>query len=254
MSTLEKGLDILEVILHNKKEISIIDLAKYAGLSNSTTHRILSILVERGYIYQKQKGAKYSLGYKFLLYDQMSDIEYNFVNVKHEANPFLEELSEKISETMVLSIFNGREPVDIMAIVPDIILKASTGIGTKSPLHCTAVGKMFLACMPDDKINRILSSYELIPYTEKTIINFDLLKIEINNSRTEGIAYDDEEYIVGLRSAAAPIILDTGEVIACIYFFGPSARISRRKMKQIGILVRNCALEISKKMTDSKRS
>jgi len=254
LSTLEKALDILEIILYHGKEISIIDLAKSAGLSTSTTHRILSILVERGYIYQKQKGAKYSLGYKFLLYDQISDIEYNFANIKQVATPFLEELSEKTSETMVLTIFDGREPVDIIAIVPDMILKASTGIGTKSPLHCTAVGKMFLACMPEDNINRILNSYELIPHTEKTIVDIDRLKIELDNARTEGVAYDDEEYIVGLRSAAAPIILDTGEVIACIYFFGPTPRVSLQKMKQIGTLVKNCALEISKKLTAPKRS
>jgi IclR family KDG regulon transcriptional repressor len=253
LSTLEKALDILEIILHYKKEISIIDLAKSAGLSASTTHRILSILCERGYVYQKHKGAKYSLGYKFLLYDQISDIEYNFVNIKQEATPFLEELSEKTSETIVLTIFDGREPVDIMAIVPDMILKASTGIGTKSPLHCTAVGKMFLACMPDENINKILNSYELILYTENTIVDIDRLKVELDNARTEGVAYDDEEYIVGLRSAAAPIILGTGQVIACIYFFGPTARVSLQKMKQIGTLVKNCASEISKKMTAPRK-
>ena len=253
MSTLEKALDLLEIILHNKKEISIIDLAKSAGLSTSTTHRILSILVERGYIYQKHKGAKYSLGYKFLLYDQISDIEYNFVNIKQEATPFLEELSEETDETIVLAIFDGREPVDIMAIVPDTILKASTGIGTKSPLHCTAVGKMFLACMPDENMNKILNAYKLIPYTENTIIDIDRLKIELNKAKEEGVAYDNEEYIVGLRSAAAPIILDTGEVIACIYFFGPTPRVSLQKMKQIGSLVKSCALEISKKMTAPRK-
>jgi IclR family KDG regulon transcriptional repressor len=254
MSTLEKALDILEIILYNKKEISIIDLAKSSGLSNSTTHRVLSILAKRGYIYQKQKGAKYSLGYKFLLYNQMTEDEYLFFNIKHEATPFLKELSEKISETVVLSVLNENEPVDIIAIVPDMILKASSGIGTRSPLHCTAIGKTFLACMSDDKINRIFNSNELTPYTERTIVDFDRLKIEIDNIRKEGVAFDDEEYIVGLKSAAAPIRLDTGEVIAGIYFFGPSPRISRLKMKQIGALVKNYALEISKTMTASKRS
>lgn len=253
MSTLEKALDIIELMLYNEKEISLVDIAKSINLSNSTTYRILSVLVKRGYVYQRQRGSKYSLGYKFVLFNQKTDIEHNFINIKSEATPFLKELSEKTSETVVISIFDGREPVDIMVIIPDVILKASTEIGTKSPLHCTAVGKMFLSCMSYDKRIKLLESNKLTPYTENTINDIDRLMAELDNIKKEGVAYDDEEYIMGLRSAAAPIMTENGEVLACIYFFGPSARVTRKKMLQFGALVKYYAQEIGKKIIEPKK-
>lgn len=243
MHAIEKTLDIFEAILNNKGEITLIDLAKATGQSVSTTHRICSTLVTRKYLYQQGKRGKYSLGYKFLLFNNVNNTSSN---IKAEAMPFLKELSDKISETVILSVFDGVEPIDVVLVVPDLILKAVPGLIQKSPYHCTAPGKLFLSYMSDKMIEKILNSQELTAYTELTITDVNQLKSELKTIVAEGIAYDDEEFVFGLRSAAAPVRGENGEVFACVSYLAPSTRVSPLKMKQLAPLVKNCALSISK--------
>ncbi len=244
MSTIEKALDIFEAILNNKDEITLVDLAKATGQRVSTTHRVCSALVKRRYLYQQGERGKYSLGYKFLLFN---DIANTSRNIKSEAMPFLKDLSEKISETTVLSVFDGVEPIDVATVVPELALSAVPGPDPMpSPFHCSAVGKVFLAHMPDDMIEKILRSLELTPYTEMTNTDVNRLRSEVKTIVKEGIAYDDEEYLIGLRSAAAPVRGESGEVFACVSYLAPSSRVSPLKMKQFTPLVKACALSVSK--------
>jgi DNA-binding IclR family transcriptional regulator len=244
MSNVEKVLDILEAVLKNRGEIPLVDLAKVTGQKISTTHRLCSILVKRRYLYQQEERGKYSLGYKFLLFNEIANTSRN---IKTEAMPFLKELSEKISETVVLSIFDGVESMDVAAVVPETVLKAVPGPDPMpSPFHCSAVGKIFLAYMPDDMINKILGTLEFTPYTEMTNTDVNRLREELKTIVQEGIAYDDEEYLAGLRSAASPVRGESGEVFACVSYLAPSSRVSPLKMKQISPLVKACASSISK--------
>ncbi len=72
------------------------------------------------------------------------------------------------------------------------------------------------------------------------------MKKEIKIIRRNGVSFDDEEYEIGLRSAAAPIRSDTGTVLAGIAFLGISLRISNLKMKQLAPVVKKTSLEISR--------
>jgi IclR family KDG regulon transcriptional repressor len=241
MSSIEKALDILEIV-QRKGEISLKNLANMTNRSVSTTHRICNMLVKRRYLYQQGNRGKYSLGYKFL---EFCDINRVGGNIKNEAKPFLNELFRKISETVVISLFDGDEIVDIDYVVPDLIIQAVPVLIPHSPYHCTAVGKVFLAHMPNEKIDEILSSTELTVYTDLTISDVDRLRSELLTVVSEGIAYDNEEFIVGLRSAAAPIRGENGEVFACVSYLAPSSRVNPLKMKQWAPLVKACALSIS---------
>jgi IclR family KDG regulon transcriptional repressor len=243
MNAVERALDIFEAIQKKKGEMSLNDLAEATDQSVSTTHRTCSTLVKRRYLYQQGDRGKYSLGYKFLLFNDVANVSSN---IRAEAMPFLNDLSEKISETVILSIFDGNEVVDIASVVPDLILQAVPGLNPKSPFHCTAVAKIFLAFMTDKKIDRILSSYELTAYTDRTITDIDQLKAELRTIAADGIAYDDEEFLIGLRSAAAPIRGESGNMFASVSYLAPSSRVSSLKMKQLGPLVKTCALSISR--------
>lgn len=242
MNSVEKALDIIEIV-QKKGEMSLKDLASTTGRSLSTTHRICNILVKRRYLYQQGNRGKYSLGYKFLEFTGVTKIGGN---IKTEAKPFLNELFKKISETVVISLFEGDEIVDIDYVVPDLIIQVMPMLIPNSPYHCTAVGKVFLAHMPNEKIDEILSSMELTVFTDLTINDVDRLKSELLTIVSEGIAYDNEEFIVGLRSAAAPIRGENGEVFACVSYLAPSSRVNPLKMKQWAPLVKACALSISK--------
>jgi IclR family KDG regulon transcriptional repressor len=99
--------------------------------------------------------------------------------------------------------------------------------------------------MKDERIDEIINMVGLKVYTDNTNMDVRKLKSEIETIRRNDIAFDNEEYIVGIRSAAAPIRGKKGNILAAISFAGPSARISESRMVQVAPMVKNCALEIS---------
>jgi DNA-binding IclR family transcriptional regulator len=75
-----------------------------------------------------------------------------------------------------------------------------------------------------------------------------VLKKQLLSIRQTGLALDDEEYEVGVRCIAAPVKNLNGDVIAAISISGPSARLSIQTLVNLGPLVKQCGLEISRGM------
>ena len=146
-----------------------------------------------------------------------------------------------------MAVLDGTEAVCI-AVIPNkgIMFQVVQDEGSRFPLHATSLGKILLAYLPDEKIENILNSISLRAYTNNTITDIASLKREIENIRHDSVSFDDEEYEIGLRSAAAPIKGEDGHALAGIAFLGISLRISNLKMKQLAPFVKNTALEISR--------
>lgn len=246
MSVVKKTLDIIEAVLKTGDEISLADLAKITGVNRTTVHRISAILVERGYLYQKKRGDKYSLGLKFLQYSRQSSA---VVGIRDTVLPFLQNLCDETSETVNVAMLNGIEAFTVASIgAEDRVLLVAPNPSNKFPLHCTAMGKILLVSMENKKIKNIIDIIGLNAYTDNTITDADQLIKEIEKIRRNGVAYDDEEYWIGIRSTAAPIMGEGGDVIAGMSVVGPSVRISKSKMIQLAPVVKNCALKISQSL------
>jgi DNA-binding IclR family transcriptional regulator len=242
MKVVEKTLDIIEAVLETGDEVGLANLAAMTGLNRTTVHRIISVLVERGYLYQKSKGDKYSLGLKFLQY---SNPNKTIASLKETALPYMQNLCDEISETVNMAILDGFEAVGIAVIAAERILRVVPGAVNKYPLHCTAIGKINLAYMSDEKIENFINIMGLPAYTDNTMTDTMQLKKEIKVIRRDGIAFDDEEYSLGIRSAAVPVRDDSGVTLAAVSFVGPTVRISKPKLIQLGSSLKNCASNIS---------
>jgi len=112
-------------------------------------------------------------------------------------------------------------------------LRVDHPVGALAPLHCTALGKAYLAfgqCAPPKDLTR---------HTERTIVDPDRLDAEIVETRRRGFAKDDEEFSPGVRCVAAPIFDDAGTMVAAIGLSGPTARIDASRLEDFGKLVRD---------------
>jgi DNA-binding IclR family transcriptional regulator len=249
MQVIEKQLILLEAIaeLKNENGFSIADLVDKTGFNSSAIHRICSILVKRGYLFHKHKRSKYLISQKFLLF---SGINKYALGIKEQALPFLERLSKETSETVDLLIFDGTSLFSMATILPKQFLRAvpDTANAQPFPLHCTAIGKMLLASLSDEKFETVIANTVLTANTDNTILDKDQLRSEIDVIRHEGIAYDIEEFFEGVMSVAAPIKNDTGVIIGTISIVGPSIRIDTLKLKQFAPVAGNYALQISRSL------
>lgn len=244
MQSVDKVLDVLEAFIKQKDGLNISVLSKLTGINSSTVYRICSTLAKRGYLYQKEARGKYFVGLRLLQFNEVTDFA---VTIRDIAFPHLKNLSNEVSETAVVTVLNGLEGFDISISFPPQVLIVNVDIYGLSPLHCTSVGKILMANMDNDEIETVIKQGPKA-YTENTITNPDRLKRELETVKHEGVAFDDEEYALGVRSVAAPIKLEGGNVIAAVGIVGPSFRMGRRRMRKLVPVVENCALQISRSL------
>ncbi len=243
MQTIEKAIEVLECFLNHKNEYGLMEVANLTRLNVTTAHRICSVLVKRGYLYQQRKRGKYSIGFKLLPFNNIRSI---YSNLKDIALPYLKELSSEVSETSVITILEGNKGFNLVTCPSEQILTLQLCVGNSIPLHCTSNGKILLAYARNETVEAILDNLSLVAFTPNTITNLNQLRNELTTIKENGIAFDDEEFAIGVRSVAVPIRIDSGDVIAAISFAGASVRISRKRMIELSPVVKEYGLKISR--------
>jgi len=245
MGTTEKLFDILEVFLNQQGEFGLVELANLSRLNISTAYRIASVLVKRGYLSQARKRGKYSIGVKFL---EFGVIAKRTIKIADLSIPFLEKLNKVTDESVNLAILDSNEVVYIERVESSHALRIFTQVGNRVPLHSTGVGKVLLAHMTEEEMERFFNSNCLISYTDNTITDLSRLKKQLSVIKRKGVAMDNEEMELGVKCVASPVRDWNGNVVAAISISGPSARLTSKRMEELRPLIKSCALEISRAM------
>ncbi|MBN1367065.1 MAG: IclR family transcriptional regulator [Dehalococcoidales bacterium] len=248
MKSLSKALDILQIFLENRKELSLGEIAKLSKLNKATVSRILRTLLSRDYIKQKARRGNYSLG---PIYLGFSGIVKNEIQLRKVAINHLVKLASDTGETVMIAYGNGTGTI-ITETFHDIqspqILKVVPEEGTGMPLYATSLGKILLANMTEDEIKMYLNERRLRSYTPNTITNIEDLKNQLKLVRKEGIAIDDQEYAIGVGGTAAAIRDNNGRILGAIGIIAPSARLNLKRMRELTVKVIHYAKDISKEL------
>jgi IclR family transcriptional regulator, KDG regulon repressor len=242
MDAINKAFEILDVFFNTESDLSITELAKLAKISTSTSHRITSILVDRGFLEQTKKRGKYSLSTQKLVY--LSGIVKRRLKVRNVALPFLKELSQGLNEAVLMSVRRGQFVYVVEVVNSDRLLNVTPDSSTYN-LYSTGIGKVFLAYMSEKDLDEYFSSIVLKPRTQNTITEVDELKRQLKKIQKEEISFDDEEQELGLRMVAAPIFDWDQNIVAAIGVLGPSNRISRQRMIELAPIIKQFAYKIS---------
>jgi IclR family acetate operon transcriptional repressor len=121
--------------------VTFSELAASTGLAKSTTSRILSALERNGLLRREASGA-FSPGDAFVRYALRGNAETDLVAV---AMPFLERLGELSHETINLGVVRNGMVEQIAQVDSQFVLGGTNWLGRSVPMHCTALGKVFLA-------------------------------------------------------------------------------------------------------------
>ena len=221
-SSMSKGLLVLETLVDADGPLSLSGLLRHTGLPKTTVYRLVSVLLERGWVKETTSG--YGLGW--LLLRAAASAE-NSVDVRHEAHPLLCELRDELQETVHLAALDQEYRVVYLdKLVPRLqaVGLMRSRVGWTAPAHCTGVGKAMLACLPASALTSFLATVELVPFTSRTIVSRAELAAELERVRTKGFAICDEEHEEGVSCVAAAIRNRHGEPVAAISLSGPTAR------------------------------
>jgi DNA-binding IclR family transcriptional regulator len=213
VQSLDRAFDILELLSKEQHGLSITDISKKLDLHKSTVFRLLNSLKNRSYIQQNSETLKYSIGYEFI---ELSSLYLNNLELKTEAEPILRKLSQKTTQTVFLAIMQDHQVMYIDKVEQFNSLRKYSIIGTKSPLHCTALGKSLLLGMSEKEIKGFYKKYDFEVFTKKTIKDINKLLEDLKISKERGWTYDDEENEEGVNCLAAPIFDYRSNVIAAV--------------------------------------
>ena len=208
-----RGLKILEIVAEHN-EISLKEISTLSGLNKATAHRLLSTLIETGYI--ENKNGIYRPTYKLFSLGSKKIDQVDSYKIAHR---YIKDLSNTIEATVHLVVEDNMEVVYIDKINPNnsssrFILRSQ--VGKRAPMYCTSVGKVILSSYPDSKIKEIWETTEIKPLTPKTITKFEAFLEEINLVRSQGYALDLEENEIGVVCVGCAIYNHKGLVEGAI--------------------------------------
>jgi len=197
------------------------EVARELGVHRSTALRLLATLDRHGLVERDARTSKYRLGRRLV---QLASSVRGEVDLRQVARPVCEALARALGETVTLDILDGDEIVPVEQASGSTSVVSVNWLGTRSPVHCTASGKVILAFAPEDVRARLLQG-ALERRTPRTLIDRAELEAQLAEVRQAGFARTFEELEVGLNAIAAPVRNSGGEVIAAVDVSGPAHRI-----------------------------
>lgn len=215
-------------------------------MNKSSAYRLLTALKKNELVDKDENTKMYRLGIGLLRYTPTLLNNKNLVKI---ARPFLAQLVSETQESSQLCIPTHRNTIiTVDAQNSRGLINLSASIGTEDPLHCTAVGKAYLAFLSEQQQNLIVDAIELKRYTRNTIVTKKDLMAELAKIRQQGYAVDNEEIIEGIKCFAAPILDENMSPLATIGITGPASRMTEDKSEKYIATVMNVALQLSNKL------
>ena len=248
VTSLEKALSILELVLNQSRDLSITEISQKLGMGKGTVHRILSTLKARKFFHQDSNTKMYGLGVRTLEIGMASKRE-RFL--RKAMAPFLMDLYETCKETVNAAVWEYNEIRYIYRLESEEMLRISTTAGARFPGYCAATGKILLSYFSDEDIRQIYGRKNALKKrTERSISSVDALIREIERVRVNKVAIDDEETLVGVYCVAAPILSPNGECVAAISISAPKNRVAAKTGERFAKLVSETARKISSSLRE----
>ena len=244
--SLERGLDLLELLAQFSREISLSELSKEAGFNPSTTHRILDALKSRGYVRQNQSTLGYTVTYK--LFELASKVGWE-KTLHVEALEIVKKLAVDSQESAYLIIKDGYDGLCLERVDGNPYIRIlALEKGGRIPLHMGGGPKAILAHLPGPEIDRILKVKGLDAWTANTITNPLMLKEELKKIRKQGYSLSLQDVTVGANAIGCPVINKDGDVIAALSVAGPSNNLTDDTFPALIKLVQTAARELAERV------
>jgi IclR family pca regulon transcriptional regulator len=178
--SLERGLAILECFTPRRPVFGIADIADELGMSRSTTHRYVITLVALGYL-EQGASRKYRLG---LRVTDLGMSALNATGLREHAHSDLEELCRRTSYAASLAVLDGAEIVYVDRVRSFRRGQDKNGLGlhpgSRLPAHCTAMGNVLLAHLPEAEQRELIPMMQLTQHGPNTITSRKALGTELD--------------------------------------------------------------------------
>jgi IclR family acetate operon transcriptional repressor len=234
---------ILERVANSPTPVDVLDIIASLKLPKATAYRLVDWFVTQGYL-SREPGRR-----RLIVGPKLASLAFGALasSMRNDApHLVLQRLVHTLNETCNIGTLLNGEVVYLDRVeAEDWPLRLHYTTGSRVPLHCSAIGKLYLAMAPSTRRRRLLQSLELRRFTEQTITEKARLDAELRQIRKEQVSFDREEYLAGVICMAVPIIGKHGEMLAALAIQAPEARMNVQTARRHLPMLRGAATELA---------
>src|SRR2546428_10036021 len=217
----ERAIAILDVLAQGGSRTGA-EIARELHVHRSTALRLLGPLERHALVERDQRTARYRLGRRL---PQLASVVTGEFDLRFVARPVGERLAAAVGETATLDLLVGDAIVPVEQATASTSVVSVNWLGRRTPVHCTASGKV-IAAFGKDTVRERLLSLPLDRVTPNTITDRAKLEAQLEEARQTGVARTHEELEVGLDAIAAPVDGPAGRAVPGLRASGPAHRLA----------------------------
>jgi IclR family acetate operon transcriptional repressor len=217
---------ILDHVAASPKPVDVLDIIASLKLPKATAYRLVDWFVCHGYL-SREPGRK-----RLIVGPKLTNLAFGVLSasMRNDApHLVLQRLVRELNETCNIGTLLNGEVIYLDRVEAEHWpLRLHYTSGSRVPLHCSAIGKLFLALAPSPRRQRLLQSLEFRRFTDSTITERAQLESELRQIRKEHVSFDREEYLIGVVCTAVPVTGKNGDMLAALAIQAPEARMNEQ--------------------------
>jgi len=248
LGAIARSLAILEHVAKSPAPVAVLDIIDALELPKATAYRLVDWFISQGYLAREPSRKRLLVG------SRLTSLAFGALAASmgnSQPHIVLQRLVNKVNETCNIGTLVNGEVMYLDRIeAKHWPLRLQFSSGSRVPLHCSAIGKLFLALAASPRRRRLLQSLDLRRFTDTTITDGARLDSELRQIRKEQVSFDREEYLVGVVCMAVPVIGKNGEMLAALAIQAPEARMNVQTARRHLPALRNAASELAEIFQD----
>ena len=211
IASFAKGLRVIEAFDAAHPRLSVAEAAARTGLDRATARRCLLTLVAGGYA--THDGKYFTLMPRVL---RLGMSALATLPLAQLVQPWLDQLSERVGQSASVAISDDTEIVYLARAAQRRVMSIGLMPGSRLPAHCTSLGRVLLAALPEAEARALIERSDLAPRTPLSLTDPEAIMGGVSAARADGYAIIDQEVELGLRSIAVPLINARGQTLAAL--------------------------------------
>jgi DNA-binding IclR family transcriptional regulator len=242
----QRSVRLLRHIVEGDPVTSISRTARELGINRTTLLRLLRTLHAERFIEPRNDGNGWRVGMGLIGLAAQAFYSEDIVQI---SMPALTDLAETLNLSAHLGVLDRLEIVYLLRRAPNHPFASNIRVGSRIPAHAANMGRIILAHLPPERVDRMYSGAVLNAVTPRTAVTLAQLHAQLAADRAAGLAWSDGNFEPGISSVAAAIFDATGAPVAAINVSGRSADFAgAARRAHIGDATTATASEISQRL------
>ncbi|NPV71155.1 MAG: IclR family transcriptional regulator [Firmicutes bacterium] len=239
---LDKALRLLTELapVEGMRAHGVVELAGKTGMPVATTHRLLQVLKNHGFVSQTAD-KRYRIGLRVL---ELGMMVWRALDVRAIARPYMESLAKELEESIYLTLLDGLDGVHVEKVESPLNLRITEPIGMRLPLYRGASRLAMLAFHEPQLVIDVVSR----GVANRDNVSLETIQTVLEQVRKTGFALTVGEVTKGTAGVAVPIRGYWGRPLASLSAAGPDWRYPHERVVQIADRLKQVVALIQEEM------